>query len=168
MKSCLIWINLLFVSLFAFAQQDTLATGHRLLLFDEAGCARYHISIQTKQAELTGICIFKNMQEETLGSVFNEFGIKAFDIVYTRRDSVVQLSNTMAALDKWYIKNIIKADLQYLFLSDERGYMKQNEDRVIQMLEGNSFEQRNLKFGITYTYTPITKKQEEEDNETSE
>jgi hypothetical protein len=46
------------------------------------------------------------------GSLVNEFGVKAFDFIAT--SGKCRLMNTVAFIDKWYIRRTIENDLSYL------------------------------------------------------
>jgi uncharacterized protein YceK len=76
----------------------------------------YHVTIQTKRTAVSGICVLKKSGGEWRGTVMNEFGAKAFDFAVTPRGC--RLQNVFPALDKWYIRKTVAADLHFLFEVD--------------------------------------------------
>src|SRR5574344_1685543 len=166
MKSFLIWIScLLFFTLSLTAQNvDSL---HNFLTFDNNGSARYNVSILAKKAEVTGIFALKDNGEQIVGSVFNEFGIKAFDIIFIKTKSKVKLMNVVGFLNKWYIRKVIKADMKYLFMLDKKE-KDVDKNRLVHRLADGTTILKNLKYHLDYTFTPIRETQQKEKNDIAE
>jgi hypothetical protein len=77
---------------------------------------RYQISIQVKGNNITGMCMLKKSDEGWRGTLINEFGVKAFDFIVT--PTKCELLNTIAMMNKWYIRRTIAGDLHFLFEID--------------------------------------------------
>jgi len=85
-------------------------------LRDNENINRYQVSIQVKDNHITGLCMLKKSDEGWRGTLINEFGIKAFDFIITPKKC--KLLNTIAMMNKWYIRNTIAGDLHFLFEID--------------------------------------------------
>ena len=48
------------------------------------------------------------------GVLFNEFGITALEFTYQPQTKKVELIEVIAMLDKWYIRRVLKNDLQHV------------------------------------------------------
>ena len=48
------------------------------------------------------------------GVLFNEFGITALEFTYQLHTKKVELIEVIAMLDKWYIRRVLKNDLQHV------------------------------------------------------
>ena len=48
------------------------------------------------------------------GVLFNEFGITALEFTYQPQTKKVELIEVIAMLDKWYIRRVLKIDLQHV------------------------------------------------------
>ena len=98
----------------------------------------YHLLMQVKGQEVTGICVIDSVADGGLvGTVINEFGAKAFDFTYNNKGKVKVL-NVVAFLDKWYIRCVLRRDLAKILPTlpkDEESHYKRR--------------------WITYTFTPI-------------
>jgi hypothetical protein len=114
---------------------------------------KYNISIQRKDMSITGICIMKNTGSDILGSVVNEFGIKAFDFDYNINEKKVELDNVVGFIDKWYIRKILKDDLEFLFSYSNN--MEKDKSISITILDDKSIEMDNDKYHLKYTFTPL-------------
>ena len=97
----------------------TLSANNRLWteeLRDNENMNRYQVSIQAKGNNITGMCMLRKSDEGWRGTLINEFGIKAFDFIVT--PTKCKLLNTIAMMNKWYIRNTIADDLHFLFEND--------------------------------------------------
>lgn len=163
MKNHLIWISyLLFIAVSGSAQVNS--NPHKIFLFDSEGSAHYRFSIQTKKAELSGMYILRITNEQVTGSVFNEFGIKAFDITFSWENSKVKLMNVIGFLNKWYIRKVVKKDMRFLFIADLQKKQREDSSREIECNADGTIILKNLKYGLIYTFIPL-KKQQENKNE---
>lgn len=134
-KSSLFAVCLLGISLGASAQSDTL---------------RLSVQLTFRKAVVTGLCLMVTSDKhETVGSVINEFGLKAFDFVYNKQRNKLKLENVTPALDKWYIRRVLRHDMRYI---------------VPILIEAGECEYNNTKRGIEYVFKPL----KQYDNETGE
>lgn len=108
------------------------------------------VQIGMKKATLSGICMMAiDSNRMVKGAVINEFGVKAFDVIYDERKHKVHLINVMSMLDKWYIRRILRRDLRKI---------------IPQLITRGSCEYTDLKYGIDYIFKPL----EQEHNAISE
>ena len=82
----------------------------------ESGKNSYYVTLQTPDRRMTGVCVVKKTGGEWRGTLVGEMGAKAFDFRIT--DRKCELLNVLPALDKWYVKKTVAADLYYLFQVD--------------------------------------------------
>ena len=85
-------------------------------LRDTENINRYQVSIQVRGNNITGMCMLRKSDEGWRGTLINEFGVKAFDFIVTPKKS--ELLNTIAMMNKWYIRRTIADDLHFLFEID--------------------------------------------------
>jgi hypothetical protein len=76
----------------------------------------YRAVLKTPGNSLTGICILKRNGDEWRGTLINEMGVKAFDFIVTGEKC--ELLNVFPAMDRWYVKKTVAADLYFLFNAD--------------------------------------------------
>lgn len=82
--------------------------------FDTAHVRKFKTRINFKTTELSGILIYKKMNDSvSAGSFINEFGIKGFD--FTVSESRARLGYVFRILDKWYIRRTLETDLHFIF-----------------------------------------------------
>ena len=129
-KSSLFAVCLLGISLGTSAQSDTL---------------RLSVQLTFRKAVVTGLCVMvASDKDETVGSVIN-----AFDFVYNKQRNKLKLENVTPALDKWYIRRVLRHDMRYI---------------VPILIEAGECEYNNTKRGIEYVFKPL----KQYDNETGE
>lgn len=114
---------------------------------------KYNMSIQRKEMNITGICMMRSTGNDIIGSVVNEFGIKAFDFDYNIDKKKVKLNNVVGFINKWYIRKILKGDLKYLFSYGKNMEKDKNRDLIIGA--DKSIEMDNNKFHLKYVFTPL-------------
>ena len=114
---------------------------------------KYNMSIQRKEMNITGICMMRRTGHDIIGSVVNEFGIKAFDFDYNIDKKKVKLNNVVGFINKWYIRKILKGDLKYLFSYGKNKEKNKNRDVIIGA--DKSIEMDNNKFHLKYVFTPL-------------
>jgi hypothetical protein len=121
-------------------------------MFDAGRTSGYQVRIRTEQAEVTGILIVKHIDGEWRGSLMNEFGLKAFDLVASERKC--RLIHVVPFLDKWYIRRTIERDFIYLFRDAPKGKAARNK-RLTRTGEG-AFVLKNTARHIEYTFQAFT------------
>jgi hypothetical protein len=138
-------------------------------LRDDTNTNRYQASIQVRGNTITGICMLKKSDEGWRGTLINEFGVKAFDFIVT--PAKCELLNTIAMMNKWYIRRTIAGDLYFLFEVDNPDVsfqtkttrIEQDGALVISLKKkksvtrnpDNSLTLHNLKRKIVYTLNKI-------------
>ncbi|MDR1380896.1 MAG: hypothetical protein LBJ47_05385 [Tannerella sp.] len=91
----------------------------------------YRVTLQTPENRITGLCILKKSGEEWRGTLVNEMGAKAFDFVV--KGDRCELLNVLPAMDKWYVKKTVAADLYFLFSVDSPGAtFRRRTERFVQ------------------------------------
>ncbi len=152
MKRFLLWISLWFTAMSAAAQ--TVWTDGAPFVFDAERKACYALYLKSPKADVTGISVIRREENRLLGSVVNEFGLKAFDFVYDARRQRVKLLNVAAMLDKWYIRKVLKKDLRFLFSC--RTKRRAGSSRTLSTGDADGcITLENRRFGITYRFTPM-------------
>ena len=93
----------------------SLVTVMQLHAFDLQGRKQYNVVIETAKANVSGICIIKTDEDGSKGAIVNEFGIHALDFTVSADRRKVRLLHVVDFLNKWYIKRVLRKDLQFLF-----------------------------------------------------
>jgi hypothetical protein len=120
-------------------------------MFDIGETSGYRVRIGAGQMEITGLLIVKYLHGEWRGSLINEFGIKAFDLVATEKKC--RLLNAVPFLDRWYIRRTIESDFTYLFRDAPKG--KAVKNKRLTPTGGGSFVLKNEKRHIEYVFQPF-------------
>lgn len=116
-------------------------------------CAnKYTVSISFRGVLLTGLCIVRANSNEVVGSVINEFGIKAFDFIFSKDNGKTRLQNVIKMMNKWYVKKVISADLSTILRSNNSD--KQMKRRTI-IKDNGILTLNNNKYDISYKFQPI-------------
>jgi len=97
--------------------------------------------------ELTGIAMFKYMNDEWRGTVMNEFGVKAFDFVAPQ--GKCKLQNVLPFMDKWYIRRTIVSDFSHLL------WGVPTKGKSLAVSADGAFVLKNEKYNIEYSFQPI-------------
>ena len=116
MRKYLLLISILLLSLASLTvqAQDSL-TVQQSPLSDSIGCkTRYATTIELSKGYLSGITIMVREADVYHGVLFNEFGITALEFTYQPQTKKVELIEVIAMLDKWYIRRVLKSDLQHV------------------------------------------------------
>lgn len=116
MRKYLLLISILLLSLASLTvqAQDSLIVQQTPLL-DSIGCkTRYATTIELSKGYLSGITIMVREADVYHGVLFNEFGITALEFTYQPQTKKVELIEVIAMLDKWYIRRVLKNDLQHV------------------------------------------------------
>ena len=116
MRKYLLLISILLLSLVSLTvqAQDSLLV-QQPPLSDSIGCkTRYATTIELSKGYLSGITIMVREADVYHGVLFNEFGITALEFTYQPQTKKVELIEVIAMLDKWYIRRVLKNDLQHV------------------------------------------------------
>jgi hypothetical protein len=130
--------------------RDTSTNSNHPLL-DKEKTSRYQLFAKINQVEISGIMILKYTEGAWQGSLVNEFGVKAFDLVAPK--GKCRLQNILPFLDKWYIRRTIASDLAFLFW--ETGQGKPGKGKSMERLPDGTLLLKNEKHHITYLFQPF-------------
>lgn len=108
---------------------------------------RWSVELSFKKAGITGLCIIDTIDQQPRGTILNEFGLKMVDFV-CMPNGKVKLHNLVPMLNKWYVRRVLRADLQQI---------------VPQLVKQDSLTFENKKRHITYRFKPL--KHTEDDTE---
>ena len=150
MKSFLLSISLLLASVALCAQTP-------LLSLD--GTHHYRVTIAARGTELSGICIIKTDNEGSRGSVVNEFGMHALDFTLSPNRKKVKLFNVMPAMNRWYIKRVVRADLKFLFSATQNPQRKGK--RTVTVDSDQTVTLVNSKYRLKYSFLEINENDDE-------
>lgn len=149
-SGCLLWISLL-----AGIGTASAAGPETFLPAEEGGRAQYTVTIGWKQSRISGICIMKSLGGEIVGSLVNEFGIRAFDFRYDPRREVLKIENPIGFLDRWYIRKGLRSDLRILFRAADGVLPCERGCRRIERLDDGSLQLENRRRGLSYRFSPM-------------
>lgn len=144
MKRCLLLSSLLFLTLVAAAAN---------WLLPLQGRRQYSVSIEARGAVVTGLCMTKTDSTGTRGAIVNEFGIHALDFTLTADRSKVKLLNVMSQIDRWYIRRVVRRDLQFLFGATAGG--ERRRKRSVTVEPDGTVVMQNTKYNLKYSLKPI-------------
>ena len=116
MRKYLLLISILLLSLTSLTvqAQDSLLV-QQPPLSDSIGCkTKYATTIELSKGYLSGITIMVREADVYHGVLYNEVGITALEFTYQPQTKKVELIEVIAMLDKWYIRRVLKSDLQYV------------------------------------------------------
>lgn len=150
MKSFLLSISLLLCTVVLWAQSPLLSLDGR---------HHYRVTIAARGAELSGICIIKTDGEGSRGSVVNEFGIHALDFTVSPDRKKVKLLNVMPAMNRWYIKRVVRGDLKFLFNATQNPQRKGK--RTVTVDSDQTVTLVNSKYRLKYSFLEINENDDE-------
>ncbi len=101
---------------------------------------KYAAYIEMPRAYISGISVLVNEQDTIRGSLFNEFGITAMDFSFDPKKHKVKLHHVIPAMDKWYIRRVLRKDLAQLMIHLQNGKTQYTNERR----------------HINYQFTPIS------------
>lgn len=82
---------------------------------------KYDAYIEMPKAYISGVCVLQREDGLIKGTLFNEFGITAFDFTYAPERGKVKLQHVMKQMDKWYIRRVLRRDLARLMTRLQQG-----------------------------------------------
>ena len=128
---------------------------------DSIGRQEFKMNISVKDADVSGILV---MKVDSVGGIkcalMNEFGISALNFSVSTDRKQVELVNVISFLDKWYIRKVLKSDLEYLFSATKEDLDKENHSKLIRR-DDTSVILENKKYNITYTLEELKDKDDE-------
>lgn len=116
MRKYLLLISILLLPLMSLTvQAQGSLIAQQTPLSDSIGCkTKYATTIELSKGYLSGITIMVREADVYHGVLFNEFGITALEFTYQPQIKKVELIEVIAMLDKWYIRRVLKNDLQHV------------------------------------------------------
>ncbi len=147
MRSCLLLINVLMVMCHLTCRaQDAVP--------DSVVSSEYTLFMQARGHELTGICVVSYESEDSItGTIVNEFGVKVFDFVMT--GDKAKVFNVIKPLDRWYIRRVLRGDVNFIFRNIRQGENRILKKRSITFQENGDIKVENSRYRIRYIFTPI-------------
>lgn len=122
---------------------------------DTVAIKEYNMLMQVRGQEITGICIMNVAPDNSIvGTVVNEFGVKAFDFTFSKGKAKVL--NVVGPLNKWYIKKVLRGDFTFILSSMDTSKDIIKKKRRITFLPNGDIIAINERFKIHYTFTPMT------------
>lgn len=112
----------------------------------------YSITLDFAQMNLSGICAVCNRNDTIVGTIMNEFGVKAFDFSYNKTKQKTKLTNVVKMMNKWYLRKIISTDISILLRKNNtKKQLSRHELRV----SSDSVVLINNKYCIKYKFKQI-------------
>lgn len=99
---------------------------------------------------LTAICIVRKTDAGLVGTVVNEFGLRAFD--FECKNNKVKVFNVMKPMDRWYIRKVLRADLKVLAADKD---VKLGRKRSLDLHLPDSMTLHDRRYGITYSFEQL-------------
>lgn len=150
MKAYLLFLSsiLLFFAFDLRAEQpDSIAESNPL--------QKHTFQIETGNGFISGLLLVAENDESITGSLINEFGVSAIDFVYSRKNNKVRLLNVVSLLNKWYIKRVLRNDLEFcLHVLYDTPYRKKHNYEIART--GDSITITNSRRHLKYTFSPLT------------
>lgn len=130
----------------AYAQEDSVAT------------AEYSVVIDVRGRQITGICMINTATDgSAVGTIVNEFGIRAFDFTFDGQKATVQ--NVFPPINKWYIRRVLNRDMAFLLTNMHTNTTVEKGKRTITVSPSGDITLTNRKYKISYTFKPLDDKQ---------
>lgn len=138
----LLWISLLL----CLCRVSVQAQSYPLLLNGEER-ASWNFTLERGTMTVTGICLTRQTEQGLVGSVVNEFAIHFFD--FTCRNNRVKVSNVFPAMNKWYIRRVLRSDLKLLTANTPQSIGRR---RQLMVNQPDSITLINHKRHLTYRF----------------
>ncbi len=151
MRRFLLSISLMLCGVTAFAT----GTGETFFPTAEGRRAEYAVTMDFGRAHLTGICVMKCIDGTIVGTLMNEFGIRAFDFRCDGSYGGTELSNLTGPLDRWYIRRTLRRDLRLLLQHADNGTPQRIRGRRIELRGDGSLSLTHIRRGLTLVFTPL-------------
>jgi hypothetical protein len=120
---------------------------------DTAVTYEYNLLMNVRGREVTGLCVMSvSPDNNVLGTVINEFGVKLLD--FTHEAGKTKVLNVIKMLDKWYIRKVLRKDLNFFLLNRASTKGVNEKKRSLEISNDGDIIIRNQRFRITYTFSP--------------
>ena len=117
--------------------------------------AEYAVTLDFGRAHLTGVCVAKCLDGEIVGTLMNEFGIRAFDFRCNPHGGRVELSNLTAMLDRWYIRRTLRRDLALLLRCGAPDRPLKHRGRLLELHPDGTLSLTHLRRTLTLGFTRL-------------
>lgn len=155
---------LLFLLSSVFVVCNAFAAPERELLTDAPATLKMAFRIEMQKGYVSGIMICAETEDVINGSLVNEFGISAIDFSYSKKKEKVKLMNVGSFLNKWYIRRVLKNDINFaIHILYDIPYKKKNNYEVSH--DGANVTVFNTTRKIRYIFSPL---QNKSNNDTEE
>jgi len=125
---------------------------------DSTESDEYNMLMQVRGMEITSICVMETAADGSIvGTVVNEFGIKAFD--FTFANGKAKVFNVIGPLNKWYIRKVLKGDFTFLLSNMKKSGNVKKKKRRLTVTPDGDIVMRNDRFKISYTLSPMDSKE---------
>lgn len=109
------------------------------LPMDSTRRAVYSMQIEYKHLQLGGMGVFIEEDGEVKSSLINEFGVSLMDFTYNPEKDKLKLQYVLQAMNKWYLKRVLKKDLK----------------KVLRAMRDGDSIYYNDKQKLKYSFTPV-------------
>lgn len=117
----------------------------------------YTLLMSVRGHELTGLCMLSADEgvgeDAVVGTVVNEFGVKAFDITFSGGKAKVK--NVIAMMNRWYIRCVLNRDWSFIIRHLAERQPVVEGKREMQVTPEGDIVVTNRRFRISYTLTPM-------------
>ena len=169
MRHCLTFVELLFLWLPCYGEIADCESATTEIAYCQSATTEedspsatteYNLFMEIRGREVTGICIINIQPDSTIvGTVVNEFGVKAFDFTYD--GSKAKVFNVIRPLDKWYIRKVLRNDFRFI-LSNMRFRITNPQQRDVvekkrklTVSPNGDMIVENTRFKIRYTFEKL-------------
>lgn len=140
--------------LFAIAS-SSMAQG--LFTYAADGSCRLHVNMQFRGNDVSSLCFIQDNGDQIVGSIVNEFGVKAFDFTYSPTKRKAKVVNVMKLLNRRMLRKALNHDFAFILAPEitpnTRSCQRERfDDGTVQMI--------NSKYKLTYTFIPLPKEDE--------
>ena len=150
MRRCLLLVSFWSMACFALAAEWMLPL---------EGRQQFLVTIEARGAVISGICVVKTDAEGSRGAIVNEFGVHALDFTVSADRKRVKLLNVMPAMNRWYIRRVVRRDLQYLFAASHETEGSKGH-RTVTLDTDGTVMLVNAKYKLNYSLKKIDETEE--------
>lgn len=104
---------------------------------------RYSVQIDFERAGISGVCILRELRDDVLGAIVNEFGVLALNFSYDTQRGKAKIIDLIPQLNKWYIRQVLRSDLRRMVPA------------LMALPSTENYEYINQRRKIKYLFTPI-------------
>lgn len=121
----------------------------------EGGKTTYAVHVAFPAADLTGVCVVKDMGDAIRGTLVNEFGAKVLDFSLRPDRRRVKLLSVASFLQAGPVRRGIRRDLTRLFSARESELGQEKGHKKIAVLEDGTVELINGRWKASYAFREI-------------